>query len=142
MSYDLCVFMDSLKKEDNIEYVDVDCFANIDENIKQCMSVSVIERMSGKRVNKVLVIHPCVTLEKGFWVYLERLLKRTKIHIKVLTTENVPSIFQSKCKFVFDKKQDDNKECIHLSTRWRINRYRDKLANDSYIMAFVKKYNM
>ena len=138
MSFECCVFMDCFEDTEGVVSIHVDSFADINENIKQCKNMTVLERMSGKKQKKELVIHPCVTTEKGFWVFLERLLKNNpKIDIKVLVTEGLPKIFQNRCKIIkkeAETYQDNNNK---INTRWKINKYIRSKANESYIMAFV-----
>ena len=141
MDFNCCIFTDYFETVEDVTYIHVDCFADINDKIKHCRTISVLERMTKNIQKKELIIHPCVTTEKGFWLYLERLLKDTKsmkINIKVLITEGLPKLFENRCKVIKKEIVEDVVD-NNITTKWKINKYRDKKSNDSYIMAFVKK---
>ena len=49
MSFECCVFMDCFEDTEGVVSIHVDSFADINENIKQCKNMTVLERMSGKK---------------------------------------------------------------------------------------------
>lgn len=140
-NYSSCIFIDELNEEENIEYIHVE---NIDElNVKmmQCKRKSIIERMTRTFKNKELVIHACVTTEKGFWTILERILVSNIIPVYVLITYDIPKPFMKRCKIIKREYEIDSKEiCLKdITSKSMINRYRDIKMLESYIDAFIDK---
>lgn len=140
-NFNTCVFVDELKnKSEDIDYIHVDNIEEMTHKMKQCKRVSIIERMTKTFRDKELVIHPCVTTEKGFWTILERMLVNNTIPVYVLITSDIPKPFVKRCKIIKKECEVDDNIDISLKdiTKKRmIDRYRESKMVESYVHAFI-----
>lgn len=164
MDFGCCVFVDDLDREEGVEYVELDDIQYMFECVEQCRRVSVMERITNNIKDKRLLIHTCVSYEKGFFTWLERILsdkKKSKIDIIVLRTWDLPEIFEKRCRVVKRDRDDrggrggrggrDSKDGVWGVRVWGvgdsstivkkrdIEKYRDKISQLSYLRAYIKE---
>ena len=142
MDFTCCVFVDNFNREEDIEYVELDDIQYMFECVEQCRRISVMERITNNIKQKKLVIHTCVSYEKGFFTWLERILndkKKSKIYIIVLRTWDLPEIFGKKCKIIKKNIEKQNVEDNNIVKKRDIDKYRDKMLQLSYVKAFTNQ---
>lgn len=142
MDFTCCVFVDNFNREEDIEYVELDDIQYMFECVEQCRRISVMERITNNIKQKKLVIHTCVSYEKGFFTWLERILNdknKSKIYIIVLRTWDLPEIFGKKCKIIKKNIEKHNVEDNNIVKKRDIDKYRDKMLQLSYVKAFTNQ---